>query len=110
MPTFSASSAVLVRLPLWPEGEAGPADRAVDGLGAVPVRGAVGRVAGVADGQVALQARQGALVEDGGDEAHVLDDHDGLAVGHGHPGRLLAAVLECEETVEGEVGHPRPGA
>ena len=28
---------------------------------------------------------------------------------HRHAGRLLAAVLQGEESVEGEVGHPRPG-
>ena len=39
------------------------------------VRRPGGRVAGVADGQVALEAGQVALVEDVGDQAHVLDDH-----------------------------------
>ena len=33
----------------------------------------------------------------------------GLAVAHRHAGRLLAAVLQGEEAVEGEVGHPLPG-
>ena len=67
------------------------------------------RVTGVADGQVPLQAREGALVEDGGDQAHVLDDRDRVTVGHRHARRLLAAVLQGEETVEREVGHPHAG-
>ena len=44
------------------------------------------------------------LVEDLGDEAHVLHHRDGLAVAHRDPGRLLPAVLEREEAEVGEVG------
>ena len=58
---------------------------------------------------MALEPREGALVEDGGDQAHVLDDRDRVTVAHRHAGRLLAAVLQGEETVEREVGHPHPG-
>ena len=58
----------------------------------------------MADGEVAVERREPALVEDLGDEAHVLDDGDGLAVAHRDPRRLLAAVLEGEETQVGEVG------
>ena len=72
-----------------------------------------GRVAGVADGQVALEAGEVALVEDVGDQAHVLDDHHLGAVADRHAGRLLAAVLQGVEAVEGQVGHlagPAPDA
>jgi len=50
----------------------------------------------VADGDVAGQPRQRALVEDGGHQAHVLDHHDGVAVADRHASRLLAAVLQRE--------------
>ena len=106
----SASSAVLVRLPLWPRAKPARPDRAVDRLGGLPVRGPVGRVAGVADGQVPGQARERPLVEDRGDQAHVLQTVIGLAVADRHAGRLLATVLEGVDAVEGELGHPRPGA
>src|SRR4029077_11062982 len=89
--------------------EARATDGPVDGLGARPVRGTVRRVARVTDGQMAEQPGQGALVEDGGDEAHVLDDRDGIAVTDGHAGRLLPAVLQGEEAVEGEVRDPLAG-
>ena len=92
-----------------PEREAGAADGAVDRLGPRPVRRAVRRVAGVANREVPLESRQGALVEHGGDQAHVLDDRHRVAVAHRHAGRLLPAVLQGEETVEREVGHPRSG-
>jgi hypothetical protein len=58
----------------------------------------------VSDGQVAVQRRQAALVEDLRDQPHVLDDRDGLAVGDGDPGRFLPAVLEGEQPEVGEVG------
>ncbi len=49
------------------------------------------------DREVTLERREPALVEHLGDEAHVLHDRDGLAVAHGDPGGLLAAVLERVE-------------
>ena len=51
----------------------------------------------MADGEVAVERREAALVEHLGDEAHVLDDGDGLAVAHRDAGRLLAPVLERVE-------------
>ena len=86
------------------EGEPGPAHGPEHGLGIAPFRGAGGRVTGVADGEGSGQAGDGALVENGGHEAHVAHDGDGLAVAHGHSGRLLAPVLEGEHAVEGELG------
>ena len=56
------------------------------------------------DGEVAVERGEAALVEHLGDEAHVLDDGDGLAVAHRDPGRLLAPVLERVEAEVGEVG------
>ena len=58
----------------------------------------------MADGEVALERRERAVVEDVGDEAHVLDDVDVLAVAHGHARRLLAAVLQGVEAEIGQVG------
>ena len=86
------------------EGEPGPAHGPEHGLGVAPLRGTGGRVAGVADGEGAGEARDGALVEDGGDQAHVPHDGDGLAVADGHAGGLLAPVLQGEHAVEGELG------
>ena len=78
---------------------------AVDGLGVAPGARPRGRVAGVADGEVAGQRGQAPVVEHVGDESHVLVDHDGLAVAHGHTGRLLATVLQGVQAEVGEVGH-----
>ena len=91
------------------EGEAGPPHRPVDGLGGGPLRRTVGGVPGVADGQVPGQAGQGPLVEHRGDQSHVLDHGDGLAVAHRHAGRLLAAVLQGVDAVEGQLGRALPG-
>ncbi len=88
--------------------EAGPAHTAEDRLGVYPVARAGGRVAGVPDGQVPAQAAELALVEDRGDETHVLHHGDDVAVAHRHAGRLLAAVLEGVEAVEDEVCHRAP--
>ena len=111
MPISAARASVLVRLPLWPRAKrhrraqvAARRGRAVDRLGVVPGGRAGGRVAGVADGEVALEAGEVALVEDVGDQAHVLDDHHLGAVADRHAGRLLAPVLEGVEPVEGQVG------
>jgi hypothetical protein len=62
----------------------------------------------VADGQVALQGGEPALVEGLGDEPHVLDHGDRLAVGHRDPGRLLAAVLQGEQPEIGQIGDGLP--
>ena len=86
-----------------PEREAGVADGPVDRLRVLPGRRAGGRVAVVADGQVALQRREPALVEHLRDEAHVLRDRDRLAVAHRDPGRLLTPVLECEQPEVGQL-------
>ena len=59
---------------------------------------------GVADGQVPLEGGQGGLVEHLAHQAHVLEDKHAAAVGDGHAGRLLAAVLEDVEPVVHEVG------
>ncbi len=53
---------------------------------------------------VPRQAGEGLLVEDLGDEAHLLDDGDLAVVGDGDAGALLAAVLQG---VEAEVGEAR---
>ena len=97
------------QVPVVTEGEARAAHRAVDRLGVAPLRRAGGRVAGVAHGQITGETGQGALVEDGGDETHVLHHRDGLAVAHRHPGRFLAAVLQGVDAVESELGHPFAG-
>ena len=73
-------------------------------LGVVPARRARGGVAGVADGQKALQPSQLVLVEDVGDEAHVFHHHDPVAVAGGHAGGLLAPVLQGVQAVVGQVG------
>ena len=71
-----------------------------DRLRVRPLRRAGGRVAGVADGKLAVEAAQVLLREDLRDEPHVADHGQPTVVGHGDPGRLLPAVLE---RVEGEV-------
>ena len=55
----------------------------------------------MADGEVALEGGQRAVVEGAGDEALVLDDGELDAVGHRHAGGLLAPVLQG---VQGQVG------
>ena len=74
-----------------------------DRLGVLPHRRSRGGVAGVADRDVAGEARQARLVEHLVHEAHVLHRHHLRAVRDGDPGALLAAVLEG---VEAEVGEP----
>ena len=85
------------------------AHRPVGGLGVAPRGRAGGRVAAVADGEVAVQPRQGAVVEHAGDEALVLDDREQLAVADRHARGLLAAVLQGEQRQVGEVGHRLAG-
>ena len=82
-------------------GGGGPEGR----LGVLPDAGAGGGVAGVADGQVAAQRAERGLVEDLGDQTHVLEDHDLGAVADRDPGGLLAAVLQRVEAEVGELGH-----
>ncbi|MDQ1475376.1 MAG: adenylylsulfate kinase, partial [Actinomycetota bacterium] len=53
---------------------------------------------------MAFERREPALVEDLGDETHVLDDRDRLAVADRDAGRLLAPVLEGVEAEVREVG------
>jgi len=72
-------------------------------LGVDPVTRPRRGIAGVADSQVASEAGEFALVEYGGDEAHVLHDRDEVAIADGHACGLLATMLEGEEAVEGEV-------
>ena len=108
-PDLLGQGAGVGQVAVVPEREAGPPHRPVDRLGARPVRGAVRRVAGVPDGEMPVEPREGALVEDGRHQTHVLDDGDGVAVAHRHAGRLLAPVLQGEEAIEREVGHPHPG-
>jgi hypothetical protein len=72
-------------------------------LGVFPRGRARRGVTVVADPQVAAERRERRLVEDLGDEPELLEDQDVLAVGDGHPGRLLAAMLLREQR---EVGQP----
>ena len=85
------------------EGEARVTRLAVDGLRVAPGARAARRVARVADGEVSFERCHVALVEDVGDEAHVLQDIDVLAVAHRHAGRLLAPMLQRVETGIGEM-------
>jgi hypothetical protein len=61
-------------------------------------------VAGPADGRAALPGDQGRLVEYLAHQPHLPVREHAAAVGDGHAGRLLAAMLACEEPVEHEVG------
>ena len=98
------SSTALIRLPLWARASVAVVV-ADDRLRVLPLRGAGGRVADVADRHVADQRAELVLVEDLGDQALVADRHDAPAAGRGgDPGRLLPAVLEGEQ---GEVGEAR---
>ena len=65
-----------------------------------------GRVAGVADRVVADERRQHLGREDVGDEPGLLVDTDPTAVAHRDPGRLLAAVLQREQTEERQLRDP----
>ena len=58
----------------------------------------------MADREVALERLERGLVEDLGDQAHVLVDQDLAAVADRDAGRLLAAVLERVEAEVGELG------
>jgi hypothetical protein len=56
----------------------------------------------VGDRERTAQARQTALVEDLGDEAQFLVQHQLLAIADGDTGRFLAAMLQREHA---ECGH-----
>ncbi len=73
-------------------------------LGVGPGAAAGGRVARVTHREVALERLEGGLVEDLGDQAHVLVHQDLAPVADRDPGRLLAPVLEG---VEAEVAELR---
>ncbi len=79
-------------------------------LRVVPGACAGGGVARVPDRDVALERCQRGLVEDLGDQAHVLVDEDLAAVADRDAGRLLAAVLQGVEAVVGQLGDVLPGA
>ena len=87
----------------------GHAERAVLGLDEEGLRvadgvAAGGRVAGVADDVVAGKFCQPFGGEDMADEPEILVGPGRLAVGHGHPGTLLTAVLQRMEAEEGDAG------
>ena len=73
-------------------------------LRVLPVGRAGGGVPGVADRDMAPQARQGRLVEDLGDQAEVLVDDDPVAVADRDAGGLLAAVLQRVQAEVGQLG------
>ena len=84
-------------------------DRTVGGgaerrLGVLPHGGAGGRVAGVTDGDMALEGAERGLVEDLGDQAHVLEDEDLGAVAHRDARGLLSTVLQGVQPEIGEFG------
>ena len=82
----------------------GEGHRPVHRLGVAPRARPGGGVADVADGEVAVERGETALVEHLVDEAHVLDDGDRLAVAGRDPGRLLAAMLQRVEPEVHQVG------
>ena len=102
------SSTALMRLPLWASASSDVpvgARAAVHGLGVLPLVGAGGRVADVADGQVTREGTEVVLLEDLVDQAQrALRDDVATAVGCGDARRLLAAMLQG---VEREVGQAR---
>ena len=75
-----------------------------EGLRVRPVHAAGRRVARVPDRDLAGERLQLLLVEDLSHEPHVAQDGQPPSLGDGDPGRLLAAVLQCEE---GEIREPR---
>ena len=96
--TIASSSWVLIRLPLWPSAMEPPWLARNVGCAFFQELEPRGGVAAVADRDVADQAGERRLVEDLGDQAHVLVDEDLPAVADRDAGRLLAAVLEGVET------------
>ena len=63
----------------------------------------MGRVAGVANAEVANETTELSLIEDRGDETHVFHHHHVLAVGDRLASGLLTTVLEGVEAVEDQV-------
>ncbi len=59
----------------------------------------------MADGDVPVQRVEHGLVEDLGDQTHVLVDHDPGAIADRDTSRLLATMLERVQPVIGELGH-----
>src|SRR5262245_163893 len=86
------------------------AERAVErldqvGLAIANVRGSGGRVAIVADCEVAFERAQVVLVEDLRDQTHALMAVGCAPVAAGDSGALLAAVLERKQAEEGQARH-----
>ncbi len=106
---FGYEAARVGEIAVVAQGEAGIADFAVDGLGIAPRARPGGRVPRMTDGEMTLERRQLVIVEDIGDEAHVLVDPKPLPVADRHAGRLLAAMLQGVQAVEGEKGSREAG-
>jgi hypothetical protein len=77
---------------------------AEDRLRVFPRRVARGRVAAVADGDVARHGAQRLLVEHLADQAEVLEDQHLGSIGDGDAGGFLAAMLQRVQAVIGEFG------
>src|SRR5271170_4646514 len=78
-----------------------------DGLSIEERRIARRRIAGVADGHVALQLVDDLVGEDFSDQSHALDVGEASAVGDGYAGGLLSAMLkgvEAKIDLAGRVG------
>ena len=97
------------QVPVVADGQAAAAPVLERGLGVLPRRRSGRRVPSVPDAEVALQRRQRPLVEDLGDQAELAIDDDPVALGDGHPGRLLTTMLKREEAEEGEPSDVLPG-
>ena len=96
---------MLVRLPLWPSAMLPVAVERKVGCAFFQTLAPGGGVAAVPDGQMtAGQGLQGRLVEDLGDQAHVLEDHDLAAATYRDASRLLPAVLQGVESEIGQFG------
>jgi len=64
----------------------------------------------MADGEVARQGTGDVLVEDVGDQPHLLEGLEAVAVGHGDARAFLAAVLQGVKGKAGQFGGRRhPG-
>ena len=87
-----------------PERERAMSVRLERGLRVLPCGRAGGRVAVVADPQVALQRGERGLVEDLRDEPELPVDEEVLAIGDRHPGGFLSPMLLREEPEVDEPG------
>ena len=105
---LAASASVFTRLPLCPSANwfvSSAVSPTLRHTGCVAPRARPRRgVAGVADGEVTGERGERAVVEHGGDEPLLLDDHDLVAVAHRHAGGLLPTVLEREQPEVGQLG------